>query len=665
MKATSFDVILGTRLSRRSVVTAAATGIGLAACAQIPTKDGATTTPGPFTGIAPRRDDAFIVAEGYRYNIVARWGESLFAGTRDFDIRKLADTSWLNPAAVDEQLRQFGTNCDAVQYFPLAPGRAAQGLVCVNHEYFSGELMWPGHHGVGMKADERRRWMDQHPYAVAYMQAAHGVAVMQLQRDSDGWTRDLSSRFTRRVSALTPMEISGPARGHALMRTTADPEGVRILGTFANCAAGKTPWGTYLTSEENIDDYFAGGRTLRAQGDSALNEANRRFPMRENSFYGWDLQDPRFDLAHEPHEPMRFGWMVEIDPHDPVSVPRKRTALGRFQHEGANTIVGKTGHVAAYMGDDEKFEYIYKFVTREPFDPKNPAANRDLLDQGTLYVARFDADGKGAWLPLVHDEKGPLNSRAGFASQGDVVIKVRAAADLLGATPMDRPEDVEPSPVTGRIYIACTKSEDRESAEGVDQWSGRDVEVGVNAANPRPNNISGHIIEIQEAGDDATATRFEWNVFLLAGNPAAGRFIVDARELAPGKLGAQDTFFAGYGNAADVTEIHCPDNLGIDPAGRLWIVTDTDNRGQPNNGCFVVPTDGPERGRLRQLASGPVGSELCGCEFTPDGRTLFLSVQHPGEGGTIENARSHWPDGPGQPARSALLAIEREDGRTI
>ena len=190
-------------------------------------------------------------------------------------------------------------------------------------------------------------------------------------------------------------------------------------------------------------------------------DAHRRFPLRENSFYGWDAQDPRFDARAEPREALRFGWMVEIDPHDPHSVPRKRTSLGRFQHEGANTIVGKTGHVAAYMGDDEKFEYIYKFVTRDRFDAKNPAANRDLLDHGTLYCARFDADGKGEWLPLVHDENGPLNSRAGFANQGDIVIKVRAAADLLGATPMDRPEDVEPSPITGRIYIPCTKSEDR------------------------------------------------------------------------------------------------------------------------------------------------------------------------------------------------------------
>jgi hypothetical protein len=461
------------------------------------------------------------------------------------------------------------------------------------------------------------------------------------------------------------MDIHGPARGHELMRTHADPTGTRVLGTMANCSAGKTPWGTYLTSEENIDDYFAGARTLRETSkDAALLEAYRRFPLRENSFYGWDSQDARFDTRVEPREPLRFGWMLEIDPHDPGSVPRKRTSLGRFQHEGANTLIGRTGHAVAYMGDDEKFEYIYKFVTRDRFDAKNPAANRDLLDHGTLYCARFDADGTGEWLPLVHDENGPLSSRAGFASQGDVVIKVRAAADLLGATPMDRPEDVEPSPVTGRIYIPCTKSEDRGVA-GDDHWSGRETDIGVNAANPRPGNRSGHIIEIAEAGDDATATRFEWNVFLLAGDPRTGRYIVDAREVVPGSLAATDTYFGGYPNRADVSPIHCPDNLGIDPQGRLWIVTDTDDHGRPNNGCFVVPTSGPQRGLARQLASGPTGCEVCGCEFTPDGRTLFLSIQHPGEGGTLDNPRSHWPDGNGMPARAALLAIERDDGGPV
>jgi secreted PhoX family phosphatase len=577
----------------------------------------------------------------------------------------MTNTDWVNAAAVDAQTRQFGSNCDAVQYFPRVQGRAARGLVCVNNEYFNGELAWQGHQGVGMKAEARKAWMDRHPHAVKFMQAAHGVSILELQREKGAWTRDTRSAFSRRITALTPMDICGPARGHELLRTHADPAGTRVFGTFANCSAGKTPWGTYLTSEETIDDYFAGSRSAQATGPGAWLDAMRRFPFRENSFYGWDLQDPRFDLRHEPNEGLRFGWMVEIDPQDPKSVPRKRTALGRFQHEGANTIVGKTGHVAAYMGDDEKFEYIYKFVTRDRFDPKHPQANRDLLDDGILYAARFNADGTGDWLPLIQDEHGPLNAGAGFTSQGDVVIKPRAAADLLGATPMDRPEDVEPSPVTGRIYVACTKLEDRGTPGASTHLNGRDVDSGPNAANPRPENRSGHIIEITEDGDDATARRFRWDVFLLAGDPAVGRYIVDSRELAPGKLGAQDTYFAGYPERADVSQLHCPDNLGIDPQGRLWIVTDTDDHKLPNNGCFVVPVSGPERGLLRQLASGPVGCEICGCEFTPDGRTLFLAIQHPGEGGTIEKPRSHWPDGNGLPARAALIAIEREDGQPV
>jgi hypothetical protein len=229
---------------------------------------------------------------------------------------------------------------------------------------------------------------------------------------------------------------------------------------------------------------------------------------------------------------------------------------------------------------------------------------------------------------------------------------------------MDRPEDVEPSPITGRIYIPCTKTSERGVTAEHD-WFGRTIDVAPNAANPRSDNKSGHIIEMAEAGDDATGTRFEWNVFLLAGNPAEGRYIVDARQLVPGSLTGADTYFGGYPNAAEQSPIHCPDNLGIDPQGRLWIVTDTDDRGLPNNGCFVVPTSGPQRGLLKQLASGPTGCEVCGCEFTPDGRTLFLSIQHPGEGGTLDNPRSHWPDGNGLPARAALLAVEREDGGTV
>jgi secreted PhoX family phosphatase len=658
----TFDAVLAARLSRRTVLTGAATAVGLAACARLPTKPEGKT-PSAFKSVAPQNTDALVIAEGYRQNIVARWGDSLATGTPDFDTRKLAADAWLDAGAVAAQHQQFGTNADAVAYFPQVTGRAARGLVCVNHEYVNGELIWPSHTGVNMKLEPSKEWFARHPEGVAFMQAAHGVTVMQLQRDEKGWSRELSSKFNRRITANTPMDIHGPARGHALMRTNADAAGTRVLGTFANCSAGKTPWGTYLTSEENVDDYFAGAAANRDKSNPARTEALRRFGLREQGFYHWNLQDPRFDTAAEPNEFFRFGWMVEIDPQDPKSIPRKRTALGRMQHEGANTIVGKSGHVAAYMGDDEKFEYIYKFVTRDTFDPKNPAANRDLLDHGTLYCARFDADGTGEWIPLVQNENGPLNSSAGFENQGDVVIKVRAAADLLGATPMDRPEDVEPSPITGRIYIPCTKTSERGGADT--DWSGRHIDPGPNAANPRPDNKSGHIIEIAEAGDDARALRFEWNVFLLAGNPQEGKYIVDSREIAAGKLQGTDTYFAGYPNPAELSPVHCPDNLGIDPQGRLWIVTDSDNKGNPNNGCYVVPTSGPQRGLLKQLASGPNGCEVCGCEFTPDGRTLFLTIQHPGEGGSFAKPRSQWPDGNGLPPRAALVAIEREDGAPV
>jgi secreted PhoX family phosphatase len=664
-KRPEFTAILEARLSRRTLMTGAASAAGLAACARIPTRSDAPPARSAFQGIAPRNSDEFVVADGYRHKIIARWGDSLVTGTPDFDTRVLTDTTWLTAEAAEAQNRRFGTNADAVQYFPLSSGRAARGLICVNNEYFNSELVFAGHAGTGMKYDARKAWMEKHPHAVKFMQAAHGVSVLELHRDRDGWNR-APSKYSRRITANTPMDIHGPARGHALLRTNADPGGTRVFGTFANCSAGKTPWGTYLTSEENVDDYFANGRTWREKHASkAWVAADRRFPLRERSFYGWEHQDPRFDTLAEPNEFFRFGWMVEIDPHDPTSIPRKRTTLGRFQHEGANTIVGRSGHVAAYMGDDEKFEYVYKFVSRDPFDPKNPRANRDLLDHGTLYAARFDADGTGEWLPLVHDEKGPLNSGAGFGDQGDVLIQTRYAADLLGATTMDRPEDVEPSPITGRVYVACTKSEDRGVTENR-EWFGREAAVGVNPANPRADNRSGHIIEIAEDGDDVRATRFTWNVFLLAGKPSEGRYLLDARELAAGVPGPQDTWFAGYANAAEQTEIHCPDNLGIDPQGRLWIVTDGEaDNGRPNNGCFVMETQGARRGLVKQLASGPNGCEISGCEFTPDGRTLFLSIQHPGEGGSLARAISHWPDGNGLPARAAVVAVEREDGAPV
>jgi hypothetical protein len=665
--AAPFEDVLAVRLTRRSLLAQAGAAVAALPLVTATTSAASPSAPREFRSVRPQRTDAFIVADGYRSQVVARWGDSLFAAQSSLDPRALANLDWLNDSAAAAQARQFGVNCDAVAFF--ATGRDA-GLLCVNHEYVVGELVfagWAGGRSLSPKqVAERRAWILRNPRSIAWAQAAHGVSVMEVRRGRNGWRVLRDAPVTRRITANTPCDIHGPARGHRLLTTNADPEGTRALGTFANCAGGKTPWGTYLTAEENIDDYFGFGPTaLRQSNDRELHTALRRAALGDDSLYGWEYVDSRFDMRREPHEPLRHGWIVEIDPRRPDLPPRKRTALGRFQHEGANTILCRDGRVAAYMGDDEKYEYVYKFVTRDRFDPQNPSANTDLLDNGVLYAARFNADGSGVWLPLVQSESGPLNAANGFATQGDVVVKARAAADLLGATPMDRPEDVEPNPTTGRVYVACTKSADRTDGSRLREFNGRRIDLAADAANPRPNNRHGHIVEIIETGDDASATTFRWNVFLLAGDPREGRYLTSVTDLKPGTLDALDTYFAGFPTAAAQSPIFCPDNLGVDPSGRLWIVTDHDEKGRPNNGCFVVPTTGPQRGRLRQLASGPVGSELCGCEFTPDGRTLFITVQHPGEGGSIEEPISDWPDGGRLPARASLVAIERKDGGPI
>ena len=662
-----FDEVLSRRLSRRAVL-ASSSALAVASLAR-PLARAAPPGALPASRVAPSRSDALELAAGYRHTVVARWGDALFKGAAALDPRALARGVLTEAGAAAKQQRQFGTNCDAIAFFPRNGTSARAGLLCVNHEYVMPELAFSGLALTSAeRAQQRPEWTRAHPHAVAWMQAAHGVSVLGVARRLRGWQIERSAAPTRRITATTPMEITGPARGAQLLRTGADPSGTRVLGTIANCAGGKTPWGTYLTAEENIDDYFGGYRSWGAQTeDIATLDAHSRFPIGEQSLYGWEHVDARFDVRREPREALRFGWIVEIDPTDPRSTPKKRTALGRFSHEGANTRLAADGRVAAYMGDDEKFEYLYKFVTRDRFDPQDRAANRDLLDHGTLYVARLDDDGRGEWLPLVHDANGPLNSRSGFRDQGEVVIKARAAADLLGATPMDRIEDVEPSPLTGNVYFTCTKNGDRVSERDLGHSMNREVNFATNAANPRPRNTRGHIIELIEDGADAGALRFSWNVFLLAGDPQApgARLLTRYEDLARGDLGPDDAYMAGFADPQKISPIACPDNLGFDPSGRLWIVSDTDDRTLPNNGCFVVPTSGPERGMLRQIVSGPLGSEICGCEFTPDGRTLFLSIQHPGEGGTIERPLSHWPDGGDLPPRASVIALEREDGGAL
>jgi len=670
--ATPFADLLQQRLTRRTFLEASAAIAPIVVGAGALLRAGSAYADAPrplgFKPIAASKADQLILPPGYTYDIVARWGDSMFSKVPDLDASKLRDGVLFEPQAATLQRSRFGQNCDAIHYFAL-DAKGQRGILCVNNEYTDEALMYPGHPGFrGAVRGEGRSYVRKHPETVNVSIAATGVSVIEVSRERGRWQMLKDSRFNRRITADTPMDISGPARGAELMRTHADPDGVRVLGTFGNCAGGQTPWGTYLTAEENIQDYFGNLDELHARRDvdRHIVDAHRFWRMwKTHSLYGWENVHSRFDLAQEPREAFRFGWIVEIDPADPRRAPVKRTALGRFAHEGARPVIAPDGRIAVYMGDDDKFEYVYKFISTAKFDPKDKTANRDLLDAGTLHVARFDASGEGHWLPLVYDPKGPLNAAAGFRNQAEVLIKARAAAHLLGATPMDRPEDIEASPTSGRIYIACTRNDSRTADSVVKPFSGREVELGPNAANPRSNNSYGHIIELCEAGDDHTSTTFRWEVFILAGNPIRGRLITDLADLQPGKVNRDDTYFAGYSKAADLSAIGSPDNLGFDAAGNLWIVTDGTQPQEMNDGCWVCPTAGPDRGKLQQFMSGPSGAEICGVEFTPDNETLFFSIQHPGENGTVDAPISHWPDGGNTQPRSSVIAVRKDGGGKV
>jgi secreted PhoX family phosphatase len=571
-----------------------------------------------FNPISLTKEDDIIVPEGYAYQVILRWGDAILPGASDLDMNHQNGTT---------QAQQFGYNCDFVGYFPLPlypsknPNRA---ILTVNHEYTDPMLMFPGY-VVGQPTKDQ----------VDAELAAHGMSFVEVrnQGGTDGWAYVMDSKLNRRITGETLCEITGPAAGHPLLKTSEDSTGKWVRGTLNNCAGGKTPWGTVLTCEENFNQYFANRNSLPT-GDVKTAHTRYGLPAGATS-RRWENVYPRFDLALEPNEPFRFGWVVEIDPYDPASIPKKRTALGRFKHEGATTIFAKDGRVVVYSGDDERFDYIYKFVSAGRYNPTNRAANFSLLDHGTLYVAKFNDDGTGEWLPLVHGF-GPLTAANGFLDQGDVLINTRRAADLIGATKMDRPEDIEANPRTGKVYSLMTNNTARTLAQ-------------VDAANPRANNIWGHVIEQTEAGGDNGATTFTWEIFIKCGDPSA-----------PG----HDTYFAGY-DQSQVSPISAPDNLVFDGNGDCWIATDGLQNGLVgNDGVFAVPVEGPERGYLRQFMSSPIEAEICGPEFNPDYTTLFVAIQHPGEGSRSTNPAdllSTWPDGD-VPKPSVVAIIKTAPG---
>ncbi len=562
------------------------------------------------------------VAPGYSARVLIRWGDKVTADAPGFDVDN-------QTAAAQE--KQFGYNNDFTAYMPLPRGSAnsRNGLLCVNHEYTDSRLMWPA--GTWMGVFDRIT-RDR----VRMEMAAHGHSIVEIGNAGGGWRVAGTGRYNRRITALgTPMRLSGPAAGHERMKTRADPTGRRVIGTLSNCAGGTTPWNTVLIAEENFNGYFRGDPETTPEARN-----HKRYGLgKGRARSAWGKYVDRFNVEKEPNEPNRFGWIVEIDPYDPASTPVKRTALGRFKHEGATTVINPGGHISVYCGDDQQFDYLYRFVTDRAYDPANPAANRDLLDSGTLYAARFDADGTMTWLPLVFGN-GPLTPANGFHGQADVLIETRRSADLLGATPMDRPEDVETNPVNGRTYVICTNNTIRGRSR-------------TNPANPRARNRHGHIIElippVADGQADHTARTYRWEFFLLAGDPAKPR----DRAMYLADISANGWLSA-------------PDNCTFDSQGRIWIATD----GQPGSGfadsLYAADTAGPGRGLTRCFFNAPRGAEICGPAFTPDDRTLFLSIQHPGAGSTFDDPSTRWPDfRPGMPPRPSVVAITRDDGGVI
>ena len=596
---------------------------GSAAAATSAKKPPAGFAPGlGFATVPPNLIDDVVVPTGYDQKVVIAWGDPLFKGVPAFDVH--AQTA-------KAQRGQVGFNNDFLGLLPY--GRDTKLLV-INHEYTSETLMFPAYDAANPTREQ-----------VEIAWAAHGLSVVAVKEaDRDGSLRPIvGDRKNRRLHTTSEFELTGPVAGHPLVRTTADPDGRTVLGTLNNCSGGLTPWGTWLTAEENFNQYFANAATVTDPVHAA--RLKRYGVSGTASERKWERFDDRFDIAKEPNEPNRFGWVVEVDPYDPHSTPKKRTALGRFKHEAAQPRITSDGRVAVYMGDDERFDYFYKFVSDHKVARGHGAAarrhNATLLDHGTLYVAKFTGDsgpidgsgklpedglfdGKGEWIPLV---RGTHSYVDGMTAE-EVLLFTRQAGDKVGATKMDRPEDVEPSPKSGKVYIALTNNSNRGAAGA----------AGADEANPRNSNKHGHVIELTESRNDSASTTFGWSVLLLCGDP-------------------QDpsTYFGGF-DKSQVSPISCPDNLAFDGYGNLWISTDGNALGS-HDGLFGLALEGKYRGQVKQFLSVPNGAETCGPHI--DRERVMVCVQHPGEvsGASVEAPGSSWPDGPGSVPRPAVVAV--------
>ena len=596
-----FDRVVEAAISRRGFmggVLAFGSGAAAMGVLKATTAQAAGARMG-FTPVGIATDGTCHVPEGYNWKTLISWGDPLFSGQPELDQATGGD--------VGSSDKIFGENTDGMFLYKVG----SHQLITVNHEYVNTKTNLPASEGKSTSADD-----------VLKLQQLQGVTVMEVAEGPDGWAVVVDSPYNRRIHHNTPMEIRGPAAGHELMKTEADPDGRMVLGTMNNCGSGPTPWGTYLTCEENFNGYF--GST---DPNFAPPEDYARYGIGLEGRYGYETFDPRYDVSKNPNEPRRHGYVTEIDPSDPNSTPIKHTALGRFKHENAACALAPDGRVVVYMGDDERGEFLYKYVSNGAYAPG--ANGSDLLDDGQLYVAKFHDDQSGEWLALTPAATG--------MSEAEIAMFTRTAASKVGATTMDRPEWVVVNPVAVEGYAALTNNRNR----GVKPNAGGD-ETPPNGPNPREVNHYGQIVRWYPTGDDHASNRFMWDLFVMAGNPKV-----------------HSDAYAGSPNVHEGNMFNSPDGMAFDSAGRLWIQTDGnddnegDFEGQGNNQMLVGD---PATGVIERFMTGPNGCEITGLCWSADRRSMFVGIQHPG---------APFPDGEGKLPRSSIVVVKRDDGGLI
>lgn len=614
-----FDRVVDSALSRRGFLNgalafgsgAAVMGMGLLKGSSAIAAQGDRFA---FAQIAPQTDGTVHVPGGYNWDMLVRWGDPLFSDAPEWDA-----TSGIPTEGSD---RVFGENTDGMELF----AKGGTELLVVNSEYTNRKINLPAEQ-EGVPADASD---------VVRLQNFQGVTVMEVTEGENGWEVVVDSPWNRRIHHNTPMAIEGPAAGHDLLKTSADPSGTMALGTFNNCGSGRTPWGTYLTCEENFNGYFGSS----ADSHDALSEVHRagfkRYGVGTDGWgYDYHKWDTRFDVAQNPNEPHRAGYIVEIDPWDPEATPVKRTALGRFKHENAASVVAPDGRVVVYMGDDERGEYMYKWVSRDIYVPGGETST--LLSEGQLFVAKFNDDLSGTWIALTPEDTG--------MSEAEIAIFTRQAGTAVGATTMDRPEWIAVNPTAVEAYCCLTNNSRRGLVQddGTIRTNAAGEPMVANAPNPRDLNKYGQIVRWRPHGDDHAASTFEWDLYVMVGNPEVH---------AEGPYAGSENMNAG-------NLFNSPDGMMIDSSGLLWIQTDgdDDNEGDfAGNGNNQMLAGDPVTGEIRRFMTGPNGCEVTGLTWSTDRRTMFVGIQHPG---------GSFPDGEGSLPRSSVITIKRDDGALV